>query len=309
MNDFMTQPAAIAPFVYLVVLNWNGFQDTHECLLSLRDISYPRYRVLVVDNASSDDSPQCIAEQHPAVELVVCAHNRGIAAGYNRGIQEALARGADYIVVMNNDLVVDPAFLSQMIVVQRAWPGCGIVMPKIFYYEARDTIWSTGGRARWMPSNILLRGRKQKDSPAFQKNMPIEFAPSCCLLLARELCEQVAFDEHYFFYYDDWDFCVEAREAGFQIVFAADAHVWHKVSRSTQNSPKSRRWWKILGTSCARYHRKHHSMALLALYVAWVLLRETLKANLEVLPTFISGVWQGARARTIADIQPVWSDT
>jgi hypothetical protein len=127
------------------------------------------------------------------------------------------------------------------------------------------------------------------------------------LLLTRELCERIRFDEQYFFYFDDWDFCVHARKAQRQIMFAPDAHIWHKVSQSTQNSPKSLRWWKILGQSSVRYHQKHHSTRLLALYIGYVVLRETAKGNIGSLPTFLQGVTAGLRARTIHDIQPGWS--
>lgn len=296
-----------APFVYLVVLNWNGFEDTHECLNSLRDLAYPRYNVLVVDNASTDDSLEQIIAHHPEVEYVVCTQNLGIAAGYNRGIQVALERSADYIVVMNNDLTFDPTFLAYMVTVSASWKNCEIVMPKIFYYDEPGTIWSTGAYSRLMPSNIVMRGRNQPDRPEFQQTMPIEFAPSCCLLLTRALCEQIAFDECYFFYYDDWDFCVQARMVGAQLIFAADAHIWHKVSRSTMNSPKSLRWWKVLGQSCVRYHRKHHSLQLLATYVAWVILREAVKGNTKSIPTFLRGIQVGLRTYTTKNTHPQWS--
>jgi len=301
------EPAQLAPLVYLVVLNWNGFDDTHECLESLQHLAYPRYQVLVVDNASSDNSPERIVVQHPEAELIRCKQNLGIAAGYNRGIEAALARGAEYIVVMNNDLVCDPAFVSHMVVTQRRWPACGMVMPKIYYYEARDVIWSAGAYTRWMASNIVLRGRQQHDGPAYKEMVPLQFAPSCCLLLTRDLCQRIAFDEDYFFYYDDWDFCMQARAVGQQLIFAPNAHLWHKVSRSTQNSPSSLRWWKILGQSCVRYHQKHHSLRLLAVYVGWVLLRETVKGNVRSLPTFLRGIWAGLRARTVNDLRPGWS--
>jgi GT2 family glycosyltransferase len=296
-----------APLAYLVVLNWNGYADTHETLESLRRLAYPRYRVIVVDNASSDDSPERIAAAHPEVELVRCTKNLGIAAGYNAGIRVALERGADYVVPMNNDLDCDPLFLTCMIATQRAWPGCGFVMPKIFYYEEQDRIWSAGGYARWMPSNIVMRGRQQKDGPAFAQDAEIAFAPSCCLLLSRELAERVLFDEAYFFYYDDWDFCLEARKAGFTLVFSADALLWHKVSRSTKNSPKSLRWWKVFGQSCVRFHRKHHDDGLLRRYVAWVLLRETVKGNWGAMPTFLDGVRTAMRASLSDDLRPAWS--
>ncbi len=296
-----------SPLIYLVVLNWNGYEDTNECLQSLSKVNYDNFEVLVVDNGSSDDSPDRIALEYPDIQMVRCEENRGIAAGYNRGIQSALEYEADYIAVMNNDLIFDPDFLTNMLVAAKEYPQCGMVMPKIYYYDAPDIIWSTGGRTRWIPSNILLRGRKKKDDAEWEKTTPIDFAPSCCLLLTREVCETVAFDEHYFFYYDDWDFCVQVREHDWQIIYTANSHLWHKVSRSTQNSPKSLRWWKILGQSCTRYHRKHHNKYLLAIYVAWVLFRETVKGNIRSLPTFLSGIHAGLEAKSIDDIQPEWS--
>jgi GT2 family glycosyltransferase len=299
--------ATTAPLVSLVVLNWNGYDDTHECLESLRRLAYPRYRVIVVDNASSDDSPARIAAAHPEAEVVRCPRNLGIAGGYNAGIRAALAGGADYVVPMNNDLECDPLFVTRMVATQRAWPRCGVVMPKIYYYEARDQVWSAGAFARLMPSYIVMRDSKRLPERAFARDEEIDFAPSCCLLLSRELAERVAFDEGYFFYFDDWDFCKEAHRAGFRIVYAAEALLWHKVSRSTKNSPKALRWWKVFGLSCVRYHRKHHDEGLMWRYVAWVLLRETLKGNGRSMPTFLEGVRAGLAANLGDDLRPAWS--
>ncbi len=307
MNNPGQVPSRSAPLVYLVVLNWNGYQDTHECLLSLRRLAYPNYKVIVVDNASIDDSPERLVAEHPDVELVRCEINAGIAAGYNRGIERSLARGAEYIVVMNNDLVFEPAFLSHMVAAQRSWPNCGIVMPKIYYYDDPDVIWSVGGHPRFMRSNIVFTGFQQRDGQKWKQTKIIDYAPSCCLLLTRELCTQIAFDEDYFFYYDDWDLCLQAHDKGKQIVFAANAHIWHKVSRSTLNSPKALRWWKVFGQSCVRYHRKHHSSVLLAMYVTWVLLRETVKGNIKSMPTFVRGIITGLQGQTGADSRAAWS--
>lgn len=295
------------PLVYLVVLNWNGYTDTHECLESLKRLAYPNYRVLVVDSASSDDSPERIAAAHPEVELLRCSRNGGVTAGYNAGIRFALQNGAAYVVPMNNDLDCDPLFVTQMIATQRAHPGCGMVMPKIFYYEERNRIWSAGAYTRWMPTNIVMRGRKQQDGPKFASDVEIAFAPGCCMLLTRELAERVVFDEGYFFYYEDWDFCVAVRQAGFRIIYSAGAHLWHKVSQSTKNSPKPLRWWEVLGQSCVRYHRKYYNTRVLAIYVAWVVFRETVKGNLRSLPTFLYGIVTALRADFNDELRPAWS--
>jgi GT2 family glycosyltransferase len=297
-----------APLVILVVLNWNGFDDTNACLLSLRDLNYQNYRVMVVDNASSDDSPQRIAAAHPEVEIVRCERNLGVAGGYNVGIRAALAQRPAYVLPMNNDMECDPHFVRQMVATQQAWPGCGVVMPKVLYADAPDRINAAGAHVRWMASNIVMRGFQQRDGAAFAGDVELEFAPSYCLLLTYELAEQVSFDDAYFCYYDDWDFCLLVRKAGYRIVFSANARVWHKVSQSTKNSPKALRWWRVFGHSCVRYHRKHHSDRLLLRYVAWVVLRETLKGNLRSMPTFLGGIRTGMAASLSDDLRPTWSN-
>ena len=303
---YMSSHTTPAPLAIFVVLNWNGFEDTHQCLNSLQKITYANYRVLVVDNASSDDSVQRIAAAHPEVTIVHCERNLGVAGGYNVGIAAALEQEPDYIVPMNNDMECDPALLSQMVATQQSWPGCGVVMPKIFYADAPDRINAAGGYTRWMRSNIVMRGYQQLDGPAFAQDVELEFAPSYCLLLTRDLAEQVRFDDAYFCYYDDWDFCLLVRNAGYRIVFSAQAHIWHKVSRSTKNSPNSLRWWRVFGHSCVRYHRKHHNDALLLTYVAWVVVRETLKGNLRSMPTFLAGIRTGMMASLSDDLRPAW---
>lgn len=282
---------------HIVVLNWNGFKDTHECLNSLAQIPSHIRQIIVVDNASTDDSPERILSSHPDVTLIRNPTNRGIAAGYNTGIQAALAKGADHVVVMNNDLICDAGFVDQMVDALRHTPNCGMVMPKIYHFPETDRIWSVGAFVRWLPANIILRGRGQRDFGQFDKRVLLEFAPSCCLLLSRSLCEKVTFDEEYFFYYDDWDFCLEARKQGYSIVYEPRARLWHKVSQSTQNSPKSSRWWRILAQSCVRFHRKHYALTYLWLYVLWVTLREIAKRNFLVLPVFWNGIRVGLTTR------------
>ena len=105
MKKNNNQPESPLPLVYLVVLNWNAFDDTHECLLSLQKVTYANFRTIVVENGSTDNSPQQIKEHHPEIKLLISEENKGIAAGYNKGIQAALQAVADHIVVMNNDLV------------------------------------------------------------------------------------------------------------------------------------------------------------------------------------------------------------
>ena len=115
------------PNVYIVVVNWNGWQHTVRCLDSLRKLEYPNYRVVTIDNGSTDGSAERIRAAHPDVELVESGRNLGFGGGSNIGIKLALDRGADYVWVLNNDIEVEPDTLTSLIAVARSRPGIGVV--------------------------------------------------------------------------------------------------------------------------------------------------------------------------------------
>src|SRR3990172_7762179 len=115
------------PFVYIVVVNWNGWQHTVRCLDSLRRLDYPNYRVIVVDNGSTDGSRERIRAAHPDTELVEAEKNFGFGGGANIGIRAALDSGTDYVWVLNNDIVVEPHTLDELISVAGSRSGVGVV--------------------------------------------------------------------------------------------------------------------------------------------------------------------------------------
>ncbi|MCX6022275.1 MAG: glycosyltransferase family 2 protein, partial [Chloroflexi bacterium] len=119
------------PSVSLVVLAWNGRDDTLECLKSLAAVSYPRLEVVVVDNGSSDDTVRAVRESYPAVQLIENGKNLGYAGGNNVGILYALDRGADYVMLLNNDTVVHPDFLDVMLETLQANPDIGVLGARI----------------------------------------------------------------------------------------------------------------------------------------------------------------------------------
>src|SRR5271154_4715210 len=120
----MTNP----PFIWIVVLNWNGLSDTLACLESLRHLNYANRRVLVVDNGSTDGSVAGL-RRAPEVEVIEAGRKLGYARGNNLGIRYALERGADFILVLNNDTTVDPMLLDELIAAAERNPGVGCFGP------------------------------------------------------------------------------------------------------------------------------------------------------------------------------------
>jgi GT2 family glycosyltransferase len=182
--------------------------------------------------------------------------------------------------------------ISNLVQVMEDHPDAGMVMPKIYhYYGDRSRIWCTGGKWRVFPPMVKMTDYQQADGPDKSQVREIPFAPNCVLLLRRRAVDKAGyFDTGYFFYNDDWDYCIRIRKAGYRIYFAPAAKMWHKVSVSTQNSDKPRKWWVYYGRSSVRFYLKHFNRASLLLFSTWFLIRETLKGNFQRLAPFLSGV-------------------
>ena len=283
-----------APLVYAIILAWNQKQDTVECLESVLKMDYPNFRVIVVDNGSTDGTPDLLRAAYPDVELIISSENVGIARGYNLGIEHALEQAADYVLIMNNDITVDRQMLDELVKMGESRPDVGMLMPKIYHYGSQTQLWCVGARWRTFPPGVKLIGFNEEDGPLYQRLREIEYAPSCCLLLRRETLEKVGlFDPEYFFYNDDWDLSARIRKGGYKILFVPQAKLWHKVSISTQKSDKPAQWWHIMGQSTVRFYLKHSSSLVLAINVVWFVIRETVKGKFGRVGPYLAGIWQG----------------
>jgi len=278
--------------VTAIVLAWNHVEDTVECLESLTCSTYSPLQFLLVDNASTDNTVEVVSQHFPMVEILQSDENLGVSGGYNLGMKRAIEEGADYLLIANNDILVDPRMVQSLVDTLEAHPTAGMIMPKIYhYYGDRTRLWCTGARWRTFPPMVKMTGYNQPDAPQYSYEREIQFAPSCVLMLRRSAVEQVGFfDTGYFFYQDDWDYCVRYRKAGFSIWFSPEAKMWHKVSVSTQKSDKPAKWWIYFGRSAVRYYRKHASMAALYIFAGWFLLREVVKGNSKRIQPFLIGM-------------------
>lgn len=278
--------------VCVVVLAWNHKEDTVECLESLKLTDYQKLHLIVVDNGSTDGTHELLRRDFPEVEVVRSSTNLGIAGGYNLGLEKALKSGGEYVVIANNDIVVDPAMIRNLLNSLNYDGQAGMGMPKIYhYYGDRSRLWCTGARWRRFPPGVKMMGVNARDSRRFTRPANLEFAPSCCLIIRSEALRQVGlFDRGYHFYYDDWDFSTRLRRHGYTILYVPEAKLWHKVSVSTQKSDEPAEWWHTMGRSTVRFYLQHVSPFELAQFSLWFLLREALKLKLSRIMPFLRGV-------------------
>lgn len=284
-----------APAVYAVILAFNNYDDTRECLKSLQKSDYENLSIVVVDNGSSDGTPEKIHNEFPDVKVIKTGRNLGVPWGYNVGFSYALRAGAGYILMLNNDTVVDPQMVRRLVEVAQEEPNVGILMPKVLYYGNSEMIWAAGGRYRVFPPAHVIVGQN-RPSAAFDKPFYLEYAISCGLLIHRRAFEKAGlFDPGYFFFFDDWDFSQRVRAHGLRILFVPDARMWHKVSKSTRQTGKEALFWKVWGESSARFYRRHGRPVSLSLliHIGFLMLRELIKGNGRMLKYFWAGVREG----------------
>lgn len=285
-----------SPLVYAIVLAWNQLAVTLECLESLQQSQYPSLKIVLVDNGSTDQTHEIVAQKYPAVEIVRVVDNVGLARGYNLGIEYALKNKADYVIAMNNDIITAPDMVTELVKTIQAHPKAGIISPKIYHYYGDQTrLWCVGAKWQNFPPCIKLIGSNSADRAEFQREFSLPYVTSCCIMMPRAALEKAGlFDPNYYFYYDDWDLSERYWRAGYEIWFSPRAKIWHKVSISTQKTEKPEKWWFVMGRGSVRFYLQHKSPLILTLYTIWFILRETLKLKFSThaLP-YICGVGEG----------------
>jgi GT2 family glycosyltransferase len=229
------QLKAESPLVVIVILNWNGANDTVACLVSLERISYANFRTCVVDNGSVDNSVAAIRTNFPDIELIETGLNLGFAAGNNVGIRRALESGADYVLLLNNDTEVDPGLLDAFVAAARQRPDAGVFSAKIYFHAEPRRVWYAG--SAWNPAaarfDQLGEGVLDDGRPAFTTMAETAYACGCAFFVpAARFRELGLLDEDFFLYFEETDWCFRARAAGHPSIFVPDAKLWHKVSVS-----------------------------------------------------------------------------
>ena len=222
------------PLVRAVVINWNGREVLEPCLRTLLASSYPNLSVLVVDNASTDGSAQFVRDEFPSVSVSEQSSNLGFAAGVNVGLKAALEEGADYVLLLNNDIELDGDAVSALVEAALAHPESAFVGPLIYYADRPSVIWSAGGAVSFWTGNIRHLGLREEDAGQYAEVREVDYVTACAVLASAKAVTAIGLmDEAYYMYNEDTDWCIRAGDAGFGVLFAPSARIWHKVSMSS----------------------------------------------------------------------------
>jgi GT2 family glycosyltransferase len=235
--------------VFIVILNWNQPQLTIECVESLQKLKVGKenqLKIVVVDNGSTDDS-LIILQKIRNIEVMETGSNLGFAAGNNFGIKYAIDKDADYVMILNNDTIVDSNLMINLLNAIKEDPKVAIVSPKIYFAKGYEfhkekynksqlgkVIWYAGGKIDWRNVYGINMGVDEIDEGQFEKIREIDFTTGACFLARSEALKEVGlFDEKYFMYMEDMDLSERIKEKGWKIVYEPKAKLWHKVAQSS----------------------------------------------------------------------------
>lgn len=292
------------PHVAVVILTWNGKRDILHCLSTLPRVQYSNWSVTVVDNASTDGTVEAIAAAHPQQRVLVMEKNLGFCGGNNRGIADAIARGADYVLLLNNDTELHPRLLSELVRVAREDPRIGAVGAKNIQMEDHALVWGAYGWLTYDYSLVTLVGSREPDGPEFTCVRDCDWVIGNGIMMSRAAIERIGvLDENFFGYHEDVDWCERARQAGFRIVFNGHAVIYHRGFGASH--PDSKMPFPVLyflGRNAYVFVRKHGTprqqirfFVRFAAYMAWhtvraVVTRDRVKPWLWILRGFLDGI-------------------
>lgn len=242
--------------VAIVIVNYNGEEDTIECLNSINQLVMDDFKLLViiVDNGSLNEL-EIPHSEFKIGELIIIRNqkNSGFAGGNNIGIKYALKQNADFILLLNNDTIIDKNLIKELLKIFESKEKIGIVAPKIYFAkgfefhkdrykkeELGKIIWYAGGKMDFQNIIGYHRGVDKIDKGQYDKIEETDFASGCCMLIRKEVFEKIGLlDERYFLYYEDNDFSQRVKKGGYKIMYTQKAIIWHKNAGSAGGSGSS----------------------------------------------------------------------
>lgn len=273
-----------SPRIAIIVVNWNRRQDTLECLESLTKLTYPNYRVILVDNGSTDGSVPAVRDRFSGVQIIEAGANLRFAGGNNLGLKDVLQQEDKGCLLLNNDTTVEPDLLDHVVEAAQSDERIGLVGPKILYHHRPDVIWFAGGVLKPTWGYARHYGLRQLDDGRFDVRREVTFLTGCCLLIKREVLLKVGLlDGGFYLYSEDADYCLRSMKADYKLVYEPKARVYHKVSRSSGGAYHPAKWRRRY-QSLFRLVAKHTSpltWPLFGLNLIWELISLPINAFVQ----------------------------
>ncbi|MGL4610998.1 MAG: glycosyltransferase family 2 protein [Trueperaceae bacterium] len=268
---------SVEPLVYIIIVNYNGWKDTVECLTSLTRLTYSHFNVVVVDNDSSDNSETIIRQHFPDRTMLQSGKNLGFAGGNNLGIRYAIQKNTDYVWLLNNDTVVDPESLSYLVKRMQEKPSAGMCGSRLLYYDRKEIVQVLGGSTynKWLGVQKPIGEGESADiiHTPNEIEAQLSYIIGASLLVSRALIETIGYmNEDYFLYYEEIDWSIRAKDK-YTLAYAPQSVVYHKegstIGTTKSQIPSAKRLRSEFYSLRSRliFTRNHFPEALPTVYV------------------------------------------
>ena len=287
----------LIPKVCIIILHLKNIPCLAECLASLETVAYGNFDVIIVNNGS-DDLRGIAGQSKLKVEVLTSPSNAGFACGNNLGIREAIKNQADYVLLLNDDTIVSSDFLDILVAEGEKDPLSGMLGPEVLYYGDRERIAFSGAKFDRAAGTFAFP-RSGELSPAPGSSAPVEsdYVTGCALLVKKSLIDKVGLlDERFFLYWEDSDWGLRAKKAGFRCLVVPAAKIWHKVSASAGgNDSPLKAYYKTLGHLLfLDLHAPRAKRKILTRFVrdiAWLLFKSSTRGRLRKAWAYINAIF------------------
>lgn len=300
LND--TEKKSLASSVCTIILNYNNYSDTIETIESVLSLNYDSNSVLLIENSSDKTIIQKIRTAYPNLAIIENKKNLGYAGGNNIGIQAAIARGVEYIFLLNNDVSLEKDVLKKCVSAMEKSPSCGACQPVIVASQKKGIIWSAGTQLFFGYPRLFLKGKK------LQKN-GIKTSPfglvGCAILFRRTALQKTGlFDEALFLFHEETDWCIRAKKMDYSLLIISNAIVCHKIS--TTIGMFSKIYFYYTGRNWLLVGKKNFSF-FFYLYIfsteflirfPYYLYHAIKKGQIRMIKFYLKGLFDGIRGRS-----------
>lgn len=275
--------------VAIILINWNSLEVTSDCIISLKGIQYANYSIVVVDNGSADGSGKALKQLHPEIVLIESSTNLGFAGGNNLGFDYALAQAYDYTIMLNNDTLVEPDFLSHLVQYMEAHPQVGAIQPRIHFNHNRALLWNGGSYYAKCWGYFYSKDENKIPSPESLAIKEVDWITGCAFLTKTKTLQQTGLlAEQLFMYSEDVDLSFRIKALGLSLVYHGDSVIYHIAGQSNKSKTKGKEGFV---NPNVHYMNQRNRIWVLKKYTPWYCIPTVLAFNtaylLSVLGYFV----------------------
>jgi GT2 family glycosyltransferase len=266
------------PTVAIILVNWNSFEVTNDCIISLKGIQYAAHTIVVVDNGSADGSGKQLKALHPEIVLIESATNQGFTGGNNLGFAYSLENGFDYSMMLNNDTFVEPDFLDHLVHYMEAHPKVGVIQPRIQFNHNRTLLWNGGSYfAKWW-GILYSKGFNQTPTQANLAITKVDWITGCAFFTRNAILKQTGLlAPNMFMYSEDVDLSFRIKALNYPLVYHPDSVIYHIAGMSNKSKTKGKEGFI---NANVHYYNQRNRIWILKKYTPWYCIPTVLFCNI-----------------------------